>query len=272
MIQFKRPGLCVFESALYQTTTTVVDTADMVLVVDPNWLPDEVAEVVSYVQEIRAGRPIYLFFTHSDYDHIIGYEAFPGAKTIASSAFVENTAKDKEVQQIKAFDDKHYIQRNYGISYPKIDMVIAEDEAFLSLAETRIRFWLSPGHNGDGLFALVEPLGIWIAGDYLSDIEFPFIYHSVADYRDTLEKAAHILAQAHPKVLVPGHGSTTTDPMEMQKRIQLSHEYIDRAERHIKEEEVFDEQWLWDLYPFPIGLKSLHEDNIQLISQTIKKL
>ena len=271
MIQFKRPGLCVFESALYQTTTTVVDTPDMVLVVDPNWLPGEVAEVAVYVQQIREERPIYLFFTHSDYDHIIGYEAFPGAKTIASAAFVANPAKAKEVQQIQAFDDKHYIQRNYGISYPEIDIVIAADEAFLSLAETRIRFWLAPGHNGDGLFALIEPLGIWIAGDYLSDIEFPFIYHSVADYKQTLKKAATILEQARPKVLVPGHGSTCVDPIEMQTRVKLSEEYIERAERHINGEEVFDEEWLWNLYPFPIGLKSLHLDNIQLISKSIKK-
>ncbi len=160
MIQFKQAGICVFQSALYQTTATVIDTPDLILIVDPNWLPGEVEEIASYVRTIQGDRQLYLLFTHSDYDHIIGWQAFPDAITIASEAFVNNEAKDKEVKQILEFDDKHYIQRSYPILYPEIQVVIKKDEDFLSFNQTRIRFWLAPGHNPDGVFALVEPLGI----------------------------------------------------------------------------------------------------------------
>ena len=259
------------QSALYQTTASVIDTPDLVLVVDPNWLPHEVQEIVSYVDTIKGSRPIYLLFTHSDYDHIIAWQAFPDAITIASEAFVENKAKQKEVDQILEFDDKYYIKRNYPILYPEIQIVIRQDEEFLSFGQTRIRFWLTPGHNADGLFALLEPQGVWIAGDYLSDVEFPFIYHSLEDYEMTLEKASQILSQARPKVLIPGHGQVAQHIPEMGNRIRFSQEYLSAIVRHAKGEGEFDEEALLAQYDFPKGLRSIHQDNLNLIIKSISK-
>ena len=271
MVQFKQAGICVFQSALYQTTATVIHTPDLVLIVDPNWLPNEIAEIDSYVRSVRGNKPLYLLFTHSDYDHIIGWQAFPDAITIASVAFVENEAKEKEIQQILAFDDKYYIQRNYPIQYPTIQIVVQKDEDFLAFDQTRIRFWLAPGHNADGIFALIEPMGIWIAGDYLSDVEFPFIYHSLEDYQQSLKKAAHIVGRVRPKVLVPGHGKVSRDIPDMGQRILFSEQYLAALIRHVKGEEVFDEEKLLRQYPFPLGLRSIHQDNLNLISKSIHK-
>lgn len=271
MIQFKQAGICVFQSALYQTTATVIDTPDLVLIVDPNWLPQEIEEIAAYVRSVRAKKPLYLLFTHSDYDHIIGWQAFPDAITIASAAFVNNEAKAKEVRQIQEFDDKYYIQRNYPIAYPEIQLTIKKDEDFLSFENTRIRFWLAPGHNADGLFALIEPLGIWLAGDYLSDVEFPFIYHSLDDYQATLQKATHIVGKMRPKVLVPGHGRASQDISEMGQRILFSEQYLSALLRHAKGEQEFDEEQLLAQYSFPLGLRSSHQANLQLITNSIHK-
>ena len=85
MIQFQNEHITVFQSALYQTTCTVVETKDFVLVVDPNWLPHEMEEEIEqHVTQIRGQRELYLLFTHGDFDHVIGYHAFPGAKVIRS--------------------------------------------------------------------------------------------------------------------------------------------------------------------------------------------
>ena len=84
MIQYKTPAVTVFESALYRTTSAVIQTPDMVLLADPNWLPHEVAAIQQHVAAIRGSRPLYLLFTHSDYDHILGYKAFPDAQAIVS--------------------------------------------------------------------------------------------------------------------------------------------------------------------------------------------
>ena len=82
----------------YPVTKTVVQTDDLVLLVDPNWLPTEIGFLQNYIAKILNNKPLYLLLTHSDYDHIIGYQAFKGAKTIASDAFVKNKEKEDEVQ------------------------------------------------------------------------------------------------------------------------------------------------------------------------------
>lgn len=67
------PHITIFESALYRTTSTVFHNDDLILIVDPNWLPGEVQAVRGHVDQIKKGYPLYLLFTHSDYDHIIAY-------------------------------------------------------------------------------------------------------------------------------------------------------------------------------------------------------
>lgn len=84
MIQFQNEAVTVFQSALFQTTSSVIQTKEMILIVDPNWLPNEIETIRNYVNSIQWEREIYLLFTHGDFDHIIGYQAFPGAKTIGS--------------------------------------------------------------------------------------------------------------------------------------------------------------------------------------------
>ena len=83
-ILFRDPNVTIFQSALYQTNSTVVRTDDLVLVVDPALLPDEVAAIREYVESIREDRSVFLVFTHSDFDHIIGYKAFRVDKVFMS--------------------------------------------------------------------------------------------------------------------------------------------------------------------------------------------
>ena len=81
-IIYRDPNVTVFQSALFQTNTTVVQTNDLVLVVDPGWLPQEVNAIRQYVDEIRGFKPVFLLFTHSDYDHIMGYKAIDADRVL----------------------------------------------------------------------------------------------------------------------------------------------------------------------------------------------
>lgn len=268
--QFSSHDICVFESALFRTTSTVITTADLVLVVDPNWLPEEVEAIHRYARQQAQGlRPIYILFTHSDYDHIIGYKAFPNAQTIASAAFVSNPDKEAIIKQIRDFDDEYYIARNYPIEYPEIDHIIGQDDQILEIGHTRIRFWQAPGHNADGLFALVEPLGYWIAGDYLSNIEFPYIYHSSRDYEQTLQKAIQIIETHKPRVLIPGHGDYTCVADEMKHRIEESHDYLYQLRWHVQQGLPYPVELLWHKYHFPGIMSKFHQGNIDLISKEL---
>jgi len=269
-IQYDAPGVRVFESALFKTTSTVIATPDLVLVVDPNWLPEEVAAIQHYVESIQNDRPLWLLFTHSDYDHIIGYGAFANAKTIASEAFATQTDQAAALEQVQQWDEQYYIVRNYPLQYPHTN-VAAKHGQTLSIGSTQLTFYAAPGHNGDGLFTLVawENECIWIAGDYLSDVEFPFIYHSSHAYEQTLLLVPEIMANHRPQLLIPGHGTVTASAEEILLRQQDSLRYIHRLRTCIREGAAFDEATLWQRYHFRKGQEAFHQGNIALMRKEL---
>lgn len=268
-IQLQTPRLTIFESALFRTTSTVIQTDDFLLIIDPNWLPIEVQTIRDYVDSIKGNKPIFLFFTHSDYDHIIGYNAFPEAKTIASRAFVENTDKAKILQQISDFDDENYVKRAYDLVYPNIDYVVENDEQVFKIGDTKIQFFNALGHNADGLFLWIESLGILVVGDYLSNIEFPYIYHSGTLYLQTLQTAERLINTQNIKYLITGHGDYTTDKSEMEKRVSESYEYIFLVINAIKNKEDFDLNYLWAKYDFPKVMTRFHEGNLKVLKKEL---
>jgi glyoxylase-like metal-dependent hydrolase (beta-lactamase superfamily II) len=271
MIQFENANLKVYQSALFQTISTVVQTEDFVLIVDPTWLPDEVEQIHSYVQKIRKGKQLLLLFTHSDYDHILGYGAFNDAQVIATKTFVENKARETVLAQIRKFDDEYYIQRTYPIEYPKVDIVINDDGQLLNFQHSDIEFHLAPGHNLDGLFALVKPLGYLIVGDYLSNVEFPYIYHSSIEYETTLTKAKELIDSGEIKVLIPGHGQITAETSEMNRRLSDSFQYIKSVRDAIQKRQNYSFEELMENYAFPRIMRQFHDANIKLIKKELSE-
>ncbi|MDX1806534.1 MAG: MBL fold metallo-hydrolase [Paenisporosarcina sp.] len=268
MITYQKDGLTVFQSALWKTTSSVIETNDLILVVDPTWLPLEVQEIQEYVAHIRSGKDLYLLFTHGDFDHIIGYHAFPDAKVIGSKGMQEHPRKQYKLDLILSFDNEYYIERPYAIEFPIIDIVIKQDGQQLLIGDTTITFYLSPGHTHDGLFTIIEPLGIWITGDYLSDFELPYLFDSAKAYLETLQKSYMIL-DSHPvKVLVPGHGQMTEDEDEMKRRIVLAQDYLERLIDAVTRE---DEEAILGLekeMSFPSNFtKGCHEENVSIIKK-----
>lgn len=266
MIQFSQDEFTVFESQLYKTTSVVVHTKDVIIIIDPNLLPNEVENIRQFVDDIKENKQLYLIFTHSDWDHIVGYGAFPEATVIASEEFVQ---KEKELilKQIKAFDGEYYIDRPYSITYPKIDIEVSFDGQQLQIGDTTLTFYKAEGHTNDGIFTVIEPLGLWIVGDYLSDVEFPFIYDNSERYEKTLQKMDFLLTTHEIKFLVPGHGHITNDLDEIMERKEQSLNYMKKLRKLVIEGK--DSYYLMDGYNK--ALKPCHEENVQLIQQEIDK-
>ena len=74
-------------------------------------------------------------------------------------------------------------------------------------ARSRSRRWSSQGHTDDGIGCACAIPDVLIVGDYLSPIEYPFVYHSTAAYRSTLAGLADLLRSDPPALVVPGHGA-----------------------------------------------------------------
>ena len=274
-ILYKTASLCVFQSALFQTNSAVINTEDAVIVVDPNWLPDEIAAIKKHVAKC-GDKPLFLLFTHSDYDHIIGYGAFPEAVgVIASRAFVENADKEKNLEQIRTFDDDYYIVRDYVTIYPVVTHVIEHDGQKINIGNTELIFYLAAGHNPDGVFAVVND--VWIVGDYLCAVEFPYIYHSSIEYEKTLAKADFILRHHKINTLVCGHGDILTPKNtgkifidEVLKRKTVALDYIHHVRAAIENpKHAFDFEAYVKDYDFPRIMKRFHDKNVDLIKREL---
>ena len=226
-IQYSSPGITIFESALYRTTSTILSLKNSILIVDPNWLPEEVTYIRSYVERFYKGYKTYLLFTHSDYDHIIGYGSFPGATVIATDCLKSNPEKEAVIKQIFEFDFTYYIDRPYPILYPEVHHAITSDQSVLKIDDTELYFYLSPGHNADAMFVIIPSLSCWIAGDYLSNIEIPLVDHNLLAYNTTLAKARHII-DYHPEItiLITGHGDVALTREEIIRRIDNDEAYL----------------------------------------------
>lgn len=267
MIVFTNEILTVFESQIYKTTSTVIATDDCVIVVDPALLPLEIDEIRKHVLNIKESRPVYLIFTHSDWDHIVGASHFPEATIIASEAL---TLKNKEeiIEQVKYFDDQYYIERDLPVIFPEVEIKAKEDGEQLTIGNTTLTFYLAKGHTDDGIFTIVEPYGYFIAGDYLSNIEFPFIYSSSEDYIKTLENVESILNNHQIHMLIPGHGHIAFSTEEILKRKHDSLQYINNLKKALQRNS--EHEHLISPYSFKKGLKECHWENVKFLLKEFK--
>ena len=266
-----RKDLHIFTSSLYQTNSVVIETPKALFVIDPCWLPDEIATIRRFVDSRLGSKYLYLIFTHSDYDHIIGYGAFPEAKVIASKAFARKEDKTTDVAAAVKWDAEHYISRDYPIKYPEVGRAIDMAGKALHYSGTVMTFYFAPGHTPEGLMIVWEPAGVLIAGDYLSDIEFPFVEDSIGTYRRTMSKVDRILRAHQVKWMIPGHGSVAHGTEEVQKRKTESLEYLDDLEATIAGD-IFPENKYETRYQYWDSLKEIHEAQVSRIADSSKSL
>jgi glyoxylase-like metal-dependent hydrolase (beta-lactamase superfamily II) len=253
----------IFTSSLYHTTTTVIRSESSVLVVDPNWLPEEVEAIRDFVQDILEGRKCYLLFTHSDYDHIIGYKAFDGSRVIASEAFALSDHKDADVAEAKKFDGDRELSRSYEIVYPEVDLVVRTEGQQIHLDDITLTCYMAPGHTAEGMFTVVGPHQILIAGDYLSDVEFPLV-EDIRAYRQTLMKLDQICATHEIRYMIPGHGTMATGPEGVFGRRAQTLEYLDDLEA-VSDGKTFPESVYLRRYPAWNELQEWHAENLKHI-------
>jgi len=270
-IQYQDSNLIVFESSLFRTTSSLIIDNDYILLVDPNWLPIEIDFIAEWIDTHTKEKKKYLLFTHSDYDHIIGYKKFEGYKTIASLNFTRNNSKKSILDQIKAFDDSNYIGRDYAINYPEIDLIISDEIQHELIESDNFIFYQARGHNQDGIITFNKSKNILIVGDYLSNIEFPYIYDSFEFYKNTLKTLENIIEKEEVKFLITGHGDYASDKEEMHLRIKDSRKYIEDLEYAIKNDSPFDMKHLFETYQFPNIMTKFHEGNIKLLKEELKE-
>jgi len=196
------------------------------LLIDPGPHPDETDRAVALAAELGAAIA-HVLLTHSHWDHMLGPERIPAAPVAAHADFSATLARSgRTIAQIARWEARFGYARSGAFPLPQVALPLADD-AMLPLGELVLQALHIPGHAADQL-ALFEPTSgaLW-AADTLSDLEIPFISHSLAAYERTLER----LATLPIRVIVPGHGAPTSDATAIRARLDADRAYLDEL-RH----------------------------------------
>lgn len=222
------PGLFLFPSCAWQTNSAVLCSQGEALLVDPGFFPGEIAAVRDFVRG-RGLRP-NLYFTHGDFDHVAGHQFFPGAPRWGSPTLAHRDPGPVEAQ-LRDFDLRYYVERPEPFAFPRLtwEASPAEPKGYAprTLGDLEVLFWPAPGHTADGLAAAVPALGLLFAGDYLSELEFPFVEDSLVRYRETLGAFRRAVLGLELRLLVPGHGPVARSQTEILERVGRDEAYLE---------------------------------------------
>lgn len=260
-VVLETPLVKVMQSLLYQTNTTILNLENVMVIIDPGWIPEEVYELQHEVER-NSHKPLVLAFTHADYDHIAGSGAFPKVKNMMSVQMAEHLDPDEVLAKVKKQDDEFYFSRSYEVLYPTPDIVIRQSGAPFFVEKNMFIGLLIPGHTAEDLAVYCREADTLIIGDYLSLLEFPFVEYDYKAYISSLAILEEFISSNKPKYIIPGHGPAFKDYYQALLRVHIDLDYL----KKLKDGTSDWEDWC-SSYTFARSLKAMHERN----GLTIKK-
>ena len=228
----RTPHLWVAQSRFWQTNAGLWLNGGRACLIDPGVYPDEIAALARFV----AGQDVVsrtIVLTHSHWDHILGPERLPGAQVVAHASFSTCVLGNEGQAWVERWEAREGIARGRPFVAPQPDVAF-EDEMTLRVGDLSLRLIHAPGHTADQLVVYhPESATLW-AADTLSDLEPPYLSHSLAAYERTLTR----LSTLEVRLLVPGHGSPTTDARQIRARLSEDAAYLaelrDRVARAVR--------------------------------------
>ncbi len=188
-------------------------TDDGVVVVDALGSPALAEELLAEIRRVTSQPVRHVIVTHYHADHIYGLQAFKaaGATILAHSAGREYLNSDTAQKRL----DASRIELGPWVD-DKTRLVPAD--RWLDQDETRLRVGsydilirhVGPAHTPEDVVVFVPKLGVLFSGDLFFRGRIPFV--GQADSRLWVASLERLI-DYKPRVVVPGHGPPSTDPM-----------------------------------------------------------
>jgi glyoxylase-like metal-dependent hydrolase (beta-lactamase superfamily II) len=189
----------VSQTPLWQTNAVLALAGGEALLVDPGFEPSEIESLTSRARD--AGGAIHLLVTHGDYDHVCGIAYLPEASVVAGPATAERIASGTAGDQLAAAGAE------WGFDWPtalRVDRVV--EPGRVECGAFRVEAVDAAGHTADGLAYLLVDQGVLVAGDYLSDMTYPFVGAGFETVIATHRRLLDVLERDGIRWVVPGHG------------------------------------------------------------------
>jgi glyoxylase-like metal-dependent hydrolase (beta-lactamase superfamily II) len=219
----------VVTSRIWQTTATALRSGGEAMLIDSPYFPDELEALPSLLKQ--AGfEPSALFATHADYDHVLGRYGFPALTLgVGDPTMIRIRTEPGEAQrELREEDARQYVVRERPLGLGNMQSLPVP--GYVELGEEELELHPADGHTPDGTAILSRRMGLLMVGDYLSDVEIPWISPggSLNAYRATLARLAPLVEAV--ETVVPGHGSPHTRDAAL-RILDEDVDYLDALER-----------------------------------------
>jgi glyoxylase-like metal-dependent hydrolase (beta-lactamase superfamily II) len=221
------PDAIVVTSRIWQTNATALRSGGEVMLIDSPYFPDELEALPALLRQ--AGfTPNALFATHADYDHVLGGYAFPELTLgVGEPTMVRIRTEPGEVQrELRDEDARNYVTRPGPLTLGNLQSLPVP--GYVELGTHELELHPADGHSSDGTAVLAEYAGLLVCGDYISNLEIPWIFGSLDDYRATLARLAPLIERV--EMVVPGHGGPHTRETAL-RILDEDVDYLDVLER-----------------------------------------
>jgi glyoxylase-like metal-dependent hydrolase (beta-lactamase superfamily II) len=214
------PDALVVTSAFWQTNAIALRSGEEAMLIDSPYLPDEL-DALPGVLAGAGFEPDGLLATHADFDHLLGRIAYPGMTLGLCESSVERLHRSPgEAQRaLRQYDDEFYVIRTAPLALGQVQGLPVPGS--VEIGDRELELHPAEGHTDDGMAIFDRQQGLLMVGDYLSDVEIPWIHGSLADYRATLARLAPLVEAA--TTVVPGHGS----PNDRDTTLRILNEDVD---------------------------------------------
>jgi hydroxyacylglutathione hydrolase len=196
-------GVAVLQTPLWQTNAVLARAGEDTLLCDPCFTLEELDHLAALARE--GGGPIHLLVTHGDYDHVCGIGCLPEAVVVSGEATARRITSGTAGAELAAAGAE------WGIDWPtelRVDRVVRPGRFACGAFE--VEAIDATGHTADGLAYVLVDQGALLAGDYLSDMTYPFILGGLDQSIATVRRLLDVLDRHDLRWVVPGHGRALT--------------------------------------------------------------
>jgi glyoxylase-like metal-dependent hydrolase (beta-lactamase superfamily II) len=184
-------GLLFTWAEPYHTNVYVILGSKHNFIVDTFLGPEPMLEVLAKIKD--EDKPLVVFNTHADYDHIWGNQAFVDATIIAHDYALRRIRTQGE-EGLKEY--REHMMGEVKLTPP--NLVFRKKITFV---EDGVDFFYTPGHTGDSASCYDSVDGVLLPGDNL-EAPYPYVnLLNLKEYQQSLEEYVKLGA----KVIIPGH-------------------------------------------------------------------
>jgi glyoxylase-like metal-dependent hydrolase (beta-lactamase superfamily II) len=200
-----------------------VVTDDGVVAIDALGSPALATELLAEIRRVTSQPLRYVILTHYHADHIYGLQVLKaaGATILAfegGKAYLNSDTAQRRMESSRR-DIAPWIDTDTRLV--PADRWLDREDMTLRVGSTDfLLHHVGPAHTPEDLVVFVPDSGVLYAGDLVFRGRVPFV--GEADSRRWIESLGRLI-EYRPKVLIPGHGPASTEPVA---DLELTRDYL----------------------------------------------